>query len=53
MPGGQSEGFAYDLGGNELYATNFNGAVITNRYDVMNRLTNRASLLGYSVSFGY
>ena len=26
--------------GNLIYQTNFNGAVITNQYDVMNRLTN-------------
>ena len=38
MPGGQSEGFAYDLAGNTIYQTNFNGVIITNAYDVMNRL---------------
>ena len=35
------EGFAYDAVGNQTLHTNFNGLVITNLYDVMNRLTNR------------
>src|SRR6202042_1081691 len=33
--------------------TNFNGAVITNRYDALNRLTNKASVFGYRVAFAY
>ncbi len=53
MPGSQSEGMAYDLTGNQIYHTNFNGAVITNRYDAMNRLTNQASVDGYNVSYAY
>ncbi len=53
LPGGQSEGFAYDLAGNLIFATNFNHVIITNQYDVMNRLTNRASVNGYQVSYTY
>lgn len=53
MPGNQSESFGYDLSGNLVYATNFNGVIITNQYDVMNRLTNRASVNGYVVSYTY
>ena len=51
MPGGQIERFSYDLAGNPVFATNFNGMIITNQYDVMNRLTNRASVNGYNVGF--
>jgi hypothetical protein len=40
LPGGQVEGFVFDLGGNLVYQTNFNGMVITNQYDELNRLTN-------------
>ena len=53
MPGGQSEGWAYDLDGNQVCETNFDAAVITNLYDSMNRLTNVASILGYKVSYAY
>jgi RHS repeat-associated protein len=53
MPGGQHEGFAYDLDGNQLYATNFNGAVITNGYDINNRLIGVSSVYGYNVSYAY
>ena len=53
LPGGQSEGFAYDFGGNVAYATNFNGVVITNQFDELNRLTNKSSVFGYKVSFAY
>ena len=54
LPGGQSEGSYYDpLTGNLIYQTNFNGVVITNGYDVANRLTNSASVNGYRVSYGY
>jgi RHS repeat-associated protein len=53
LPGQQVETMGYDLDGNLLYATNFNGVVMTNRYDVMNRLTNRSSAGGYQVSFTY
>jgi YD repeat-containing protein len=41
LPGGQSETFGYDPVGNLICYTNFNGAVITNVYDLMNRLTAR------------
>jgi YD repeat-containing protein len=41
MPGGQSEGFTYDLAGNLLYETNFNGNTITNQYDSLKRLIKR------------
>lgn len=47
------EQFSYDLSGNLIRHTDFNGVIITNRYDVLNRLTNRSSIAGYSVSFGY
>jgi RHS repeat-associated protein len=47
------ERFSYNLAGNLIYYTNFNGVVVTNQYDVMNRLTNRASINGYQVSFAY
>jgi len=47
------ERFCYDRAGNLLYQTNFNGVVITNQYDVSDRLTNRASVNGYNASFGY
>ena len=44
LPGGQTESYAYDLEGNQVCQTNFNGVIITNQYDVMNRLTNCAAL---------
>jgi YD repeat-containing protein len=47
------EQFSYDLAGNLIYDTNFNGVVITNQYDVMNRLTNQISVNGYQVSYTY
>ena len=53
LPGGQTETFGYDLNGNLLYQTNFNGAVVTNLYDAMKRLTNKASVFGYHVSFAH
>ena len=53
LPEGQVERFAHDAVGNLIYHTNFNAAVITNRYDLMNRLTNRSSINGYSVGFSY
>lgn len=52
MPGGQAEGFAYDLVGNLHYSTNFNGAVITNQYDANNHLTN-VTAAGYHVIYTY
>jgi YD repeat-containing protein len=53
LPGGQVEGFAFDLGGNLVYQTNYNGMVITNQYDELNRLTNQISVNGYQVSYAY
>jgi RHS repeat-associated protein len=47
------EQFGYDLGGNLIYQTNFLGVIITNQYDVLNRLTNRGSVNGYQASFRY
>jgi hypothetical protein len=44
---------AYDVAGNQIYQTNFNGAIITNQYNVVNRLTNCSSVNGYHVSFAY
>jgi RHS repeat-associated protein len=46
------ERFSYDLAGNMVLDTNFKSVIITNQYDAMNRLTNRASV-GYNVSFAY
>jgi hypothetical protein len=40
LPGVQVEGFAFDLSGNLVYQTNYNGMVITNQYDELNWLTN-------------
>jgi RHS repeat-associated protein len=53
MPGGQSESLGYDFGGNLIRETNFNNVIITNQYDVMNRLTNCASVNGYQVSYAF
>jgi RHS repeat-associated protein len=39
--GTQSETFGYDAAGNQIAYTNFNSLVITNQYDVMNRLWQR------------
>lgn len=47
LPGNETERFGYDLGGNLRYTTNFNGVVISKRYDVLNRLTNRAYVADY------
>lgn len=33
--------------------TNFNGVIIANQYDAMNRLTNQTSINGYQVSYTY
>ncbi len=40
LPGGQSESFVYDVEGNETNHITFSGTIITNSYDVANRLTN-------------
>ena len=53
LPGTQSETFCCDRVGNLVFVTNFNQVVITNQYDVLNRLTNRSSVGGYRVSFAY
>jgi hypothetical protein len=53
MPGGQTEYWGYDPVGNEIRHTNFNTVVITNNFNVINWLTNRSSIGGYSISFGY
>jgi RHS repeat-associated protein len=52
LPGGQSESWGFDLAGNEIRHTNFNGVVITNQFDVMSRCTNRTSI-GYFASFAF
>jgi len=52
LPGGQSEGFAYDLAGNQVYQTNFNDVIITNAYDIDGRLID-CSALGYHTAYGY
>ena len=52
LPGGQIESWGFDLAGNEIRHTNFNGAVITNQFDVMNRCTNQTSV-GYFASFAF
>jgi RHS repeat-associated protein len=52
LPAGQSESFAYDLEGNQIYHTNFNGVVITNQYDVDDHLTNCSSM-SYSSAYAY
>ena len=41
LPGGQAEVFGYDFAGSEIAHTNFNGLVITNALDPMNRLKSK------------
>jgi RHS repeat-associated protein len=53
LPGNQFETFGYDFGGNLIRYTNFNGVIVTNQYDVMNRLTNRISINGYKIRYTY
>jgi RHS repeat-associated protein len=54
MPmGSQSEGFLYDLVGNILQHTNFNGKIITNRFDSLNRLVARIYPDGTSNTFTF
>lgn len=43
----------YDGIGNLIRYTNFNGVILTNQYDSLNRLTNKSSGGGYSVVFSY
>ena len=51
LPGGQSEGYCYaPYTGNLLYQTNFNGVIITNQYDVANRLVS-CSANGYLTTY--
>jgi YD repeat-containing protein len=52
LPGGESEWFVYDVSGNQIYHTNFSRVVITNVYDIDNRLTN-CSGPGYVASYAY
>ncbi|MEI7727941.1 MAG: hypothetical protein WCO56_00095 [Verrucomicrobiota bacterium] len=52
QPGGQTEGFTFDAGGNPIRYTNFNGVILTNQYDALNRLTNKTSG-SYFVRFTY
>ena len=47
------ERFGFDAAGNLLRHTNFNGAVITNQFDELNRLTNRSAAGGYLVTFAF
>ena len=47
------ERFSYDLAGNMILDTNFNGVIITNQYDALNRLTNQISINGYRVGYTY
>ena len=47
------ERFSYDLAGNVILDTNFNGVIITNQYDALNRLTKQTSTNGYQVSYTY
>jgi YD repeat-containing protein len=53
MPGGQSEGFAYDFDGNITNQINFNGAIITNQYDALSRLSSSASFISQRKSFDW
>ncbi len=46
------ERFSYTEMGNVRYHTNFNGVIITNQYDLLNRLTNRVSG-SYQVQYSY
>jgi len=39
--------------GNLIRQTNFNNIVITNQYDALNRLTNKAAVNGYKIAFAY
>jgi len=47
------ERFGYDIAGRLLYHTNFNGMVVTNEFNEMNRLTNQMSVQGYRASYAY
>jgi YD repeat-containing protein len=53
LPGGQVEGFAFDLGGNLVYQTNYNGMVITHQYDELNRLTNVVGQVSGLAEYAY
>jgi RHS repeat-associated protein len=53
VPEGQQEWFGYDLVGNLVRHTNFNGLVITNEFDLMNRLTNVSTITGQYVRTTY
>ena len=53
LPGTQTESFGYDVDGNLKFYTNFNGAILTNQYDPLNRLTSKTGPGGYQVGFTY
>ncbi len=53
LPGNQVETLGYDLAGNLISQTNFNGVIISSQYDALSRLTNRISVNGYQVSYSY
>jgi RHS repeat-associated protein len=50
---GQVLGVYYDAVGRPITATNINNVVVTNSYDLLNRLTNRAWTGGGTEEFGY
>ena len=53
LPGGQSEGFAYNAAGNLTWHTNFNGQAIRMDYDAASRLLARVYPDGTSNTFVY
>jgi RHS repeat-associated protein len=53
LPNSQPETMGYDLAGNLVRSTNFNGVIITNLYDSLNRLTARTSANGFTNGFSY
>jgi RHS repeat-associated protein len=52
LPGNESERFVYDAAGNLIRHTNFNNIVVEKKYDVLNRLTNKASG-SFAISYGW
>ena len=53
LPGGQSEGRAYDRNGNLTFLTNFTGLVVTFTNDVMNRLLSKSVSNVVQVTYAY
>jgi RHS repeat-associated protein len=54
LPSGDPEIYGYDSLGNMIAHTNFNGTVVTNAYDVMNRLRERGVLnAGVQETYAY